>query len=138
MRREYDEDGAHNPRRNVVLMHLLRVWSGARLDAATNGCPPVLKNLEHCIEFIVSRKESNVKAVNRFIKILDKLLPSVEMISLLRVYSTYDVAFVQPHRFLTNKAHELHLDSVGQDCDNEWMGTASMPSLALQMLFLKP
>ena len=42
----------------------------------------------------------------------------------------YDVAIVRPHRFLAGKAHELHLGTDGEDCNNGWYGVASLSSVA--------
>ena len=110
-------------------MHLERACSGTRQDLATNGSLPILKNLTFYVEFVLDQKRHNIKAVNGFVKALDRLVPSVEMRSYVRVMTIYDVAVVRPHRFLTGKAHELHLDVDGNDCKNGWVGTASMPSV---------
>ena len=130
MRQDYEEDGSVNPRKNVVLMHLTRACSGARQDLVTNGCPSILYNLPYYTAFIVDRLRCNMKAANGFIKALVKLVPSKEMQAYVRANSILDVALIQPHRYLAGTAHELHCDSKGRDCNNSWMGTASMSSVA--------
>lgn len=130
MRKDYEDDGSVNPRKNVVLMHLTRACSGARMDLATNGCPSILYNLPYYTAFIVDRLRCNMKAANGFIKALVKLVPSKEMQAYVRANSILDVALIQPHRYLAGTAHELHCDSKGRDCNNSWMGTASMSSVA--------
>ena len=130
MRRDVEDDGSVNPRKNVVLMHLERACSGARQDLATAGCPSILYNLPYYTAFILDRKRSKAKSSNGFIKILVKLVPSLEMQSYVRAQSIWHVALVQPHRFLAGTAHDLHSDENGRDCNNNWMGTASMSSVA--------
>ena len=130
MTRPKEDDGSENPRKDVTLAHLERACSGARQDMATTGCPPILLNLHYYCWFMVDRRRSDVKETNGFIKILGKLLPSVEMRAYVRLMSIYDVAITRPHRFLAGEAHELHQDENGKDCDNDWNGTASMSDVA--------
>ena len=59
-----------------------------------------------------------------------KLVPSKEMQAYVRANFILDVALIQPHRYLAGTAHELYCDSKGRDCNNSWMGTASMSSEA--------
>ena len=46
------------------------------------------------MEFVLDQKRHNLKGVNGFIKGLDRLVPSVEMRSYVRVMTIYDVAVV--------------------------------------------
>ena len=64
MRREFEEDGTPNTRRDEILMHLEQACSGASQDLATNSCLPILKNLTFYVEFVLDRMRHNLKAVN--------------------------------------------------------------------------
>ena len=66
-----------------------------------------------------------MKSANGYVKTLDMLMASLEIRSYIRVMVVYDVAIVRPHRNLVGKAHELHLGTDGEDCNNRWYGVAS-------------
>ena len=91
-----------------VVSRLERACSGARMDLATNGSLPIFRNLPKKCLFLHRQVENNDKNENGFVRVLHKLLHSVQMTAYLCLMTIYDVAICQPHRFLAGSAHVLH------------------------------
>ena len=71
-----------------------------------------------------------MKSANGFVKALDTLMASLEIRSYILVMAIYAVTIGWPHRFSAGKAHELHLGTDGEDCNNGWYGFAMLSSVA--------
>ena len=100
------------------------------MDLATNGSLPIFRNLPKLCLFLHRQVENNNKNENGFVRVLHKLLHSVQMTAYLCLMTIYDVAICQPHRFLPGSAHDLHTDEHGNDGGNEWYGSSTMCDVA--------